>query len=99
MTADVAVSAIPRPRGESSRFLLKYARALDQIDHWAEVKSAREEGLRRYYAKHGKDKVTTDHLIDQDQEVIIAQVMIDRFTARAAALGPAAILEAQGLLR
>lgn len=81
------------------RWLAAYRTALAEIDRWATRKADRTESLRRYYDRQGKDSISAQVLIDKDQEVREAQLMLERATARAAALGPAAILEAQGFMR
>lgn len=89
----------PTPKTITGRYMSAYLVALDDMRRWEHRKDRRSASLRAYYEKQRKDEVTITHLIDQDQLVREAQILLDRATAKAAALGPAALLEAQGLMR
>lgn len=95
---------IPTPRPSATltrihgRHLSAYLAALDEMKRWANVKDRRSNVLRAHYERQRKDAVTVAYLIDKDQEVCEAQIMLERATAHAAALGPAAILESQGMI-
>lgn len=75
--------------------IARYIAAIEEMNEWAVKKATRRRQLEALY--RGKDRVTREFLIDKDQVMSECQIMLDRATARAAALGPAALLEAEGL--
>ncbi len=71
----------------------QYERALAEIEAWAQKKRQREMDLRAYYIKQNINDVSIGALIDKDQLVQEAQLLLNRAIAKAAAYGPGAIIE------
>lgn len=73
---------------------MKYTQALNDLELQQRRKLAREAALRAMHERDGVDRISSGALIDKDQLVLEAQLLIDRAVAKAAAYGPGAILEA-----
>lgn len=71
----------------------KYAAALVDVEAWSHEKRKRENSLRTFYRNQAIDDVSIGALIDKDQLVQEAQLLLDRAIAKAAAFGPGAIIE------
>jgi hypothetical protein len=76
--------------------LERYLNAVKAMDNFASRKKERVEALRSHW--DGLDFHAREYLIDTDGEAAIWQKLRDRAAVRAAALGPAALLEAMGAM-
>lgn len=94
-TSAVHVSAdhVSRSVAERVSNVMKYERAVTEVEAWAQRKRKRELELKIYYSNQNLDDASIGALIDKDQVILDAQTQLDRAAAKAAAYGPGAIIE------